>query len=277
MRFAHPGSPSSRSVVSKLRAFALAALFVPASVLGTAAPASAEPAPVDISYADCPAAPPAVGDPSEYICEVFVLASGNMRFGRIDQPIDKPITMTVLAHIDPRTGAVTETMLKWRAPQLSVPGGLLGIPGTDSLSVLKLKATPEYAGNFGWGLAEDNTTLRATVNLQLKVANLLLPGSCGIGSAADPIKLNLIIDPKSLKLYDGDVLGGSISDNTFSVPATSGCGLFGPLADWRSGVPSAGGQNSTTQQMYLGAKTYGQGVSKAAVPGLSTLMADARD
>ena len=88
---------------------------------------------------------------------------------------------------------------------------------------------------------------------------------------------NLVIDPKSLKLYDGDVLGGTVSDNAFSVPATKGCGLFGPLADWRSGVPSAGGQNSTTQQMYLGAKTYGQGVSKAGVPGLSTLMADERD
>lgn len=268
--------PSSR-IASRLRASALAALFVPASLLATAAPASAEPAPVTISYADCPAAPPAVGDPSEYICEVFVLASGNMRFGRIDQPIDQPITMTALAHIDPKTGEATETVLKWRAPQLSVPGGLLGIPGTDSLSVLKLKATPEYAGNFKWGLAEDNTTLRATVDLRFKVGNLLLPGTCGIGSATDPIKLNLIIDPKSLKLYDGDVLGGTVSDNTFAVPATSGCGLFGPLADWRSGVPSAGGQNSTTQQMYLGAKVYGQGVSKTAVPGLSTLMADRRN
>ncbi|MEO3787182.1 hypothetical protein ABGB12_27980 [Actinocorallia sp. B10E7] len=277
MRFATPGSSSSRSVVSKLRALALAALFVPASVLGTAAPASAEPAPVDISYADCPAAPPAEGDPSEYICEVFVLASGNMRFGRIDQPIDQPITMTALARIDPKTGEVTENVLKWRAPQLSVPGGLLGIPGSDSLSLLQLKATPEYTGNFKWGLAEDNTTLRATVDLRFKVSNLLLPATCGIGSAADPIKLNLVIDPKSLKLYDGDVLGGTVSDNTFSVPATKGCGLFGPLADWRSGVPSAGGQNSTTQQMYLGAKMYGQGVSQASALSPSTLVADAQN
>lgn len=165
---------------------------------------------------------------------------------------------------------------------LTVPGGLLGLTPPDLFpqplqSIIEqaintfngVTATAELVGkpkfNYGHFLTGKGTTVLLPVQIQLN--NPFLGNSCYIGSAADPVTLNLTTGKTSppagvtplqgtdgtLGFFDGGNVvvaeGDSLVDNTFAAPGASGCGglfssLVDPVVDLKTGIPSAAGTNS---------------------------------
>ncbi|MFD0684474.1 hypothetical protein [Actinomadura fibrosa] len=230
------------------------ALAAPAAVALGAAPASAENAPVSFSYADCPDSLPVGADPGDWICNNIVIAGGTMKIGSIEQKITKPISMTVQTGYVPATGQNRNIFVKLRSQPETVPGGALGIPGTEDVPLMKLEAQTKYVGNFTLGQTEAGG-IASTIDLRIKAINTLLGNDCYIGSKAEPVKLNLLSDDSTITWYD-DALGMTMKDTTFAAPGTSGCGLLGGFANVRSGLPAASGKNSASLQMYLASKPY---------------------
>lgn len=236
------------------RVLPVLALAAPAVVALGAAPASAEAAPVSFSYADCPDSLPVGADPGNWICDDIVIGGGTMKIGSIEQKLTKPISMTVQSGYDPATGETRNIFVKMRSQQETVPGGVLGVPGTENIPLLGLKEKTQYAGNFSLGFTESGG-YGSTIDLRVKIINTLLGNTCYIGSKTEPIKLNLTGDNDTIKWYD-DALGMTMNDTSFAAPGTSGCGLFGGIANVRAGLPSASGKNAASLQLYLASKPY---------------------
>lgn len=165
---------------------------------------------------------------------------------------------------------------------LTVPGGLLGLTPPNLFpqplqgiidaainAVNGVTATAELVGNptfsFENFLTGDGPTVSLPVQIQLN--NPFLGNGCFIGSASDPVTLNLTtgkthppvgVTPLkgthgTLGFFDnGNVVasnGDSIVDNAFAVPGATGCGgifsaLIDPVVDQKTGIPSAAGTNS---------------------------------
>jgi len=86
----------------------------------------------------------------------------------------------------------------------------------------------------------------AAISFRVRLINSLLPAGCAI----DPINVALTTGT------DGGLTGVAYSavdgtasyvDNTFAVPRTSNCGLFGGAIDGQIGLPSASGNNFVDQ------------------------------
>ena len=209
------------------------------------------------SYADCPDALPVGADPNSWICDIIVIPAGSMKIGGITQPITQPMTMTVISGLDPKTGNNRNVFIKMRAKPMTVAGGALGIPGSDtSLPILKLQVQPKYAGNFSLGF-DDTGTIKSTIDLRFKIINQLMGDKCFIGTAKAPVKLNLVADMSTFQWYD-TAMAVTVNDNAFAAPATSGCGVLAPIANLRSGLPSASGKNSASFRMFLATKPYSE-------------------
>lgn len=236
-----------------LSVLALGAAAVPAVLGGAAAPASAaEDPPVTISYDKCPALP-AGATPSQWTCGVLVIPAGTIKIGKIEQPITSPITIVLQNGPDPDTGVRRNFFGSFDSAPMSVPGGVLGVPGTEDIPFLSLKVQTAYVG--GLELGQTSGTYSTAMDIRIKVINPLLGDTCYIGTKDQPVHLKALADPSTLKFYTS-AIGATFNDTTFSVPATSGCGLLGGIADWRSGLPSASGGNSASLQGYLGSKSY---------------------
>ncbi|GAA0250412.1 hypothetical protein GCM10009527_053470 [Actinomadura nitritigenes] len=245
-RFAHRVLPA--------RVLPVLALAAPAVIALGAAPAAADAAPVSFSYADCPDSLPVGADPGNWICDNIVIGGGTMKIGSIQQTLTKPISMTVQSGYDPVTGENINIFVKMRSQQETVPGGVLGVPGTENIPLLSLKEKTQYAGNFSLGFTAAGG-YGSTIDLRVKIINSLLGDTCYIGSKTDPIKLNLEGDNDSLKWYD-NAIGMTMNDTSFAAPGTTGCGLFGGVANFRAGLPSASGKNAASLQLYLSSKPY---------------------
>ncbi|MBW8483813.1 hypothetical protein [Actinomadura parmotrematis] len=253
-----PARRLRRSLTSKALAAALVAPLAPAAVAAAATPALADPSGVAFDYADCPDMLPVGADPGQWICENIVIPEGSMKIGSIDQPLTAATAMriTAISGTDPRTGDTRTIVESVKSAPMTVAGGALGIPGSDDLlPLLKLQVQPVYAGNFTMRFTEDGMGINSTIDLRIKVINALMDKNCSVGTAAAPVKLNLNADMDTFTWYD-DALGVTVHDNAFSAPATSGCGLLAPIADLRSGLPSASGKNSATFRLYLASKSY---------------------
>ncbi len=144
--------------------------------------------------------------------------------------------------------------------------GLLGKIGQTVDSVLGVKAQVELAGvptNFN-RLAALLTNYGPVFTLPIKV-HLISPAlgkNCYIGSDDNPI----VLKPETLKSgasdghsvqYDRDgkefgvafldITGATLGDDSFAVPAATGCGLLGMLngaVNGKVGLPSPAGNNS---------------------------------
>ncbi|MGI5323816.1 hypothetical protein [Actinomadura nitritigenes] len=79
-----------------------------------------------MTYADCPDSLPVGADPGNWICDNIVIGGGTMTIGSIEQPLTKPISMTVQSGFDPATGETRNIFVKMRSQQETVPGGVLG-------------------------------------------------------------------------------------------------------------------------------------------------------
>lgn len=170
-------------------------------------------------------------------------------------------------------------------PAQPVPGGLLGSIGDGELTAVQARlewaqpvapdtvfgiyAEPErgevpFPGSvlaLGALLEEDGPGLRLPVRLRL--SSPFLAPDCSIGSAANPLTLALSTGVTSPPPPNEPLAGelGSLSsneqgailmvegtvlvDNSFSVPAASGCGtLMDAAIDQKLGLPSPAGQNT---------------------------------
>jgi len=98
-----------------------------------------------------------------------------------------------------------------------------------------------------------------TLPVKVKLSNPLLGGNCYIGSDDDPIELNPMFNPVGSLAFESDpdpvrfpnvavlsITGSTLTDDTFSVPAATGCGP-GDIADAPInallGLPSPSGNN----------------------------------
>jgi hypothetical protein len=165
---------------------------------------------------------------------------------------------------------------------LTVPGGLLGLTPPDLFpqplqSIIEaaintangVTATAELVGTPTFSFEDFLSRKGPTVTLpvQIQLNNPFLGSDCYIGSASDPVTLNLTsgkthppagVTPLkgkvgTLTAFDaGNVVvshGDSLVDNTFAAPGASGCGgifsaLVDPVVNLKTGLPSAAGTNS---------------------------------
>ncbi|MCO6009760.1 hypothetical protein NE236_32795 [Actinoallomurus purpureus] len=239
-----------KSITRRILATAAAA---PIAVALTAPAAHAEPSPVKVDFSSCPDRLPVGADPAQWWCNIFVVGGGSMKLGNITQPLTEPMTISLASGPDRASKQVQIVTLTGKP--MTVPGGALGIPGTENLPGVKLQAQPKYVGNFGLSV-DDSGNLRSTLDLRIKLINALMGNTCYIGTTKAPIKLNTTVDPASLTPYDNDIVGLTLNDNAYSVPGASGCGLLTPVANLRGGLPSASGQNTASMRTYLATKVY---------------------
>ncbi|QXJ24323.1 hypothetical protein AGRA3207_005623 [Actinomadura graeca] len=239
-------------------AAALPATVLPAAVL--APPASAEPLPT-FSFAKCPALP-AGADPSFWNCNVAVINGGQFTFGRFDQRLTSPITITYAVGFDPETLEQKVRVGGFEAAKMLVKPGIFGDP-----ILTAVYAQPEYAG------AMDLRDGDVLLNLKVNVSNPVLGRSCSIGSDAAPVKLRLTFGktspPPPNKPISGSypvdvstdppVFKATMVDNSFAVPSAHGCGLAGALnwaVDLQAALPSAAGKNTAIFSEYVGYRPY---------------------
>ncbi|HEX5610075.1 MAG TPA: hypothetical protein VFX45_08290 [Solirubrobacterales bacterium] len=242
------------------------------AALATAAPAgAATPAKGFEQFAGCPS--PAE-DPTISICVSSRIKSGFFKLGTRSVGIQNPMTLS---------GGVNEQLGGFRASpkgglrgtKQPVPGGLVGITGLDvlvdllSVEQLQVFALPELVGQpvIGEGIS---------LPLRVRLINPLLGSNCYIGSAANPVRLEMIegttsppppnkpISGRAPELSQDPETGilhfenGLFVDNSFSAPGASGCvlnllGLLGldanALVNLQSGLPAAAGRNETQQEI----------------------------
>jgi hypothetical protein len=219
-------------------------------------------------FADCPLSNPAVT-----LCIVAKINAGRLILGKKTVPIDKTITLQGgLILIEPESqiftlvGAEDGNTLSRTA--LAVPGGLVGIGSVTRAT--EATVTPELAGPSStvelniFNLAQEiGTGLRLPI--KAKLSSPTLGSNCYVGSASDPLVLDLTTGttspPAPNKPIKGalgglsnveekgelflTVAGSSLVDNAFAVPAVTGCGSFySSLLSSAIGLPSPAGHNT---------------------------------
>ncbi|MBW8487586.1 hypothetical protein [Actinomadura parmotrematis] len=236
------------------------------------------PVPAEVNdFSDCPAASDlpvwSADEASSWICTVAVVVAGRLKLGKIDQEITSPIKITYAIGDNFITGEERVVQGPLRSTPLRVPGGVLGIPGTDFIPLLQISAQPELTAPLQFNPGDPTDRAAVTMKLRVKVLNPLLGDSCYIGSAQKPVALRLGytptnppppntpiegIGPHPLDA-DPSVLDTTMVDNEFAVPQSSGCGIGGILngiADWRAGLPSPAGNNTAVLRQYAKYQDY---------------------
>jgi hypothetical protein len=240
------------SVLRRAAVVALASTALLASVVGGQASAAPEASSVPtFDFGDCPAIP-AGADPARWRCEVL-MSTGTIRFGRLAEQDSGAMRLTFAeGQLDSGFAQVFGSL---RAEPTRVPGGLLGIPGTDDRNpLLRMDLRIEYAGYADFLSIGDRM---GEQHLKLRVISPLLPDTCTIGDDADPIKFKPIrIGRAEVVSTDPQVLRFTIEDKEFAMPRARGCGGLDRLVDKRLGLPSPAGANAMRFTTLVGLRSY---------------------
>ena len=220
---------------------------------------------------------------------VAVTESGAATIGKRTIPTSKPMTLQVglhevsEEHVELIAAEDGNTLSK--TPE-TVPGGLLGLIAPKWLpssvqarfnefvnkGITGVTATTELAAPINTVTLNLNHMIEAqgvvfTLPVKVKLNNTFLGSDCYIGSDANPIELALVTGTTSppppntpiagnvgeITLEEDftivNAVGTSFVDNSFAVPAASGCGgrlsfLVDPAVDAAIGLPSAAGHNT---------------------------------
>lgn len=256
----------------------LAPLVAALAAMALAAPVAfaATPAPGYSQFAGCPS--PA--ENAEAVdCVRGVISGGHFQMGSKNVPITNPITLSGGFNPAPGGGKLYASPKGGLAPvKQKVPGGVVGLTGLTWLlelfgsDALTLYAVTELAGqpsvNFG--------TAEVTLPIKVHLINGVLGNNCYVGSASDPITLNLTYGTTSPPPPNEPISGvipeisfsespniihfknGTYVDNSFAAPGANGCvlTLFGfipisinGLVNSQSGLPSPAGTNETVQEL----------------------------
>ena len=228
---------------------AAAAALATTAVLGSAATAAADPVPT-FDFADCPDLP-AGADPAQWRCEELV-STGTARFGAFDGPLAE---MTMTFAEGELAGEYAQVFGALRAEPTRVPGGLLGVPGSDERNpLLRMDIRVEYAGYADFHSDGDHM---GEQHLKFRVLSPLLPDTCTIGSDRDPVVLKpLRTSGPDVISTDPRVLGFTIEDTEFAVPEAHGCGGLDHLVNRRFDLPAASGETAITLDTVVGLKDY---------------------
>jgi hypothetical protein len=260
VRRAVTDSPSRRRWIRK-RALGLTMILVAilASLLG-ASPASAGVKAELAEFSDCP-----INVPGVYLCLVSRTTSGEFHLGSKTVPINKTVTLQ---------GGLSETT-QYLVPAadgntlsktaLQLPGGLIGVELLPPLT--EVTATAEIAGPVEVNISHLKEGTAVALPVKVKLDNPALGPACYIGSASEPVSLQLTGgttnppppntpiqgNPGTIELKEGGkidvVSGASLVDNAFSAPGVNGCGgllslVVDPSVDLVAGLPSAAGHNT---------------------------------
>lgn len=171
---------------------------------------------------------PAGADPAAWRCEVMT-ATGHLTVGRIDEPIDVPMTITFAeGRID---GEYRQVFGEMTAAPIRV--------GRTPLTV-----TPVYAG-FSDFLANDER--RGELDLAFALSGPALPSGCAIGREGEGRAVRLELkdtEPARVISESPRVVAFGAQDVSFTAPRTTGCGRLGPALDKVLGLPSPVGRNA---------------------------------
>jgi len=108
--------------------------------------------------------------------------------------------------------------------------------------IVHFRALQDATGNLN-ALTGDMT---ATLALRVGLENQFLPAGCGI--TPDPLVLTSGTDGGLMGIpYSPDTVDVTLVNNSFGVPRSDGCGLFGGAIDSAVGLPSPPGANSLDQ------------------------------
>ena len=216
-------------------------------------------------FLDCPLA-------SAGVCVVAQTSGGEFKIGNKTVPISQTITLQGGLKEDeigaqPLIGARDGNTLSRTV--LKVPGGLTGIEllGGELTATAEIAGPPSAVRINQVDLAQGAYTA-VVLPLKIKLGNPILGEECYIGSDADPIVLNLTdgttSPPPPARPITGSkgtladvgkgrivrIAGNVLVDNSFAVPAATGCGtnpwlkpLITGLVNLDAGLPAAPGHN----------------------------------
>ncbi len=241
-----------------------------------AVPASAKVNKEDFAkFINCPV------EKGGHVCTYGETLSGEFHMGSKTVPISKPVILQgglaalgteTYPLIAPRFEA--EAMSKTSEP---IPGGLTGVTeliGGPASATAEIAGKPEIVQVSPYGLGAGTrgagggiTAVELPIRVHLE--NEVLGPNCYIGSDAEPVVLKLtdgnthppegtapltgkvgnIVDLDKGKIIEFE--GNTLVDNTFAVPAATGCGTS-PLTEpvitaavnVAAGLPSAAGKNT---------------------------------
>jgi hypothetical protein len=241
------------------------------ATLGLAPAASAEDAPWPAPFSSCPVGVVTNPDTGAKVttCIAAVGKGGSFRLGTSTVTLTPGTNLQGGLGVGPSGAMMVPALdgMTLTGPAQSVPGGLLGVQGLENLlpGVTDIGAVVTLVGEPGFELGRD---IHITLPVQVQLKNPLLGPDCAIGSAEDPIVLHLTTGtttpPEGVEPLTGtpgtltqpplgasvlEFVGQTVVDNTFAVPAASGCGLLNlldPIVNARSGLPAAPGVSSAT-------------------------------
>jgi hypothetical protein len=203
---------------------ALAAAGLTALTLNPAPPAQ-------FDFSDCPSLP-AAANPAEWRCEVLV-SQAKMSFGRVDDLNLGTMRLTFAE------GTLDGEYAQVFGALRDEPTRLPSLPGTS----IRLR----YAGYSDF---HSNDQRNGEIDLTASFESPLLRPEC----ASTPIHSVLQADgPTEVVSADPLTLKFSTTDDQLTLPAATGCGIFGPALDHRLGLPSAGSYEQTT---YVRLRSY---------------------
>lgn len=254
------------------RPVAAAVVLAVGGGLASAAPASAK-AVVDENYLPFKHCPVSVKKLEA--CIVATTTSGEFHLGSKTVKIESPVTLQgglmpppkgepeVFRELVPPTDGAPVLV----AAPMKVPGGLTGIEGAET-EATEVFATTELVGPVLVNESNQVEERGAAVKLPLRVklSNPTLGEECFVGSAAEPVTLNLTTGTTSPPSPNTPIHGskGTLStsdniatfagltlvDNSFGAPGAHGCGgtaleaVVDAVVNTASGLPAAPGTNT---------------------------------
>ena len=221
------------------------------TAIGSTGTPSAAPLTFD-GWRTCP-----VGDPDVGTCVTVLLRSGSIKIGSLSVPLANGALKIAggVKYVFGNDGSFNQVFVPAPGTQhgvvaspISVPGGVFGLEGPLGLTSVTAQLEAVAAPTL------DLFTFEFNLPVRLKLSNPALGNNCYIGTATDPIRLNLRTPNQNGNATEpiGDHPGAVFRavphyDRTFSVPGATGCGLFGGL-NWavnlRAGTPSGSGSNT---------------------------------
>jgi hypothetical protein len=211
------------------------------------------------AFSDCP-----LNAPELQLCVVSRVTSGEFVIGSKTVPINKTVTLQGgLSKTGQLIPAADGNTLS-KTP-LQLPGGLVGLEVLPPLT--EVTATAELAGTATININNTFSGEGTAVSLPVvvKLDNPALGSACYIGTASEPLALNLTTGTTSPPPPNRPITGSpgqlstpfailrltgvSLVDNAFAAPGVNGCGgllslVVDPAVDLDAGLPAAAGHNT---------------------------------
>ncbi|MDO9356404.1 MAG: hypothetical protein Q7T55_22090 [Solirubrobacteraceae bacterium] len=239
--------PSSRSL------FAACGVALTAAALAPAAALADTPASGYEKFAGCP------NREDVQACQTVDFAAGSFGLGNLTIPVTSAVSLAGGAsNTDLGSFYVSDAGSVLKPVSLPIDGGLAGLTGDASSGSDAVSASPSLTAD------PEFTVDGILLKLRFGFEGAGLPEGCAIGSAEDPVTIEITnattAPPEGVEPLTGDpgsadvdILRSVITSNdvlfvanAYAVPAASGCGdaVDGQI-NGRAGLPAAAGASQT--------------------------------